>query len=195
LENIITIYSNPNVSFSIIDNPISAVIDSAVFNNLSQGATSYYWNFGNGTTSSEFEPLPYFDLVGTYTITLTGTSNQGCVSTYTIADGLTVTTDGFVEMPTAFTPQNDGPTGGSYNKYAYDNNHFHPHYRSVSEYTLEIYNKWGEMLFRSEDPKLGWDGYYLGEMSREDVYVWKIEGKLFGGVPFEHQGTLTLLVK
>jgi gliding motility-associated-like protein len=195
LENIITIYSNPNVSFVIIDNPISAVIDSAVFNNLSQGAASYQWNFGNGETSSLFEPLPYFDLVGTYTITLTGTSNQGCVSTFTIADGLTVTTDGFIEMPTAFTPQTDGPTDGSYNKYSFDNNNFHPHYRSVSEYSLEIFNKWGEMIFRSEDPKLGWDGYYQGEMCREDVYVWKVEGKLFGGVPFEDQGTLTLLIK
>ncbi len=195
LENIITIYSNPNVSFVIIDNPISAVIDSAVFNNLSQGAVTYQWNFGNGVTSSLFEPLPYFDLVGTYTITLTGTSNQGCVSTYTIADGLTVTTDGFIEMPTAFTPQTDGPTDGTYNKYSFDNNIFHPHYRSVSEYNLEIFNKWGEMIFKSEDPKKGWDGYYQGEMCREDVYVWKVEGKLFGGVPFEDQGTLTLLIK
>lgn len=195
LSNIITIYSNPNVSFVIIDNPISAVIDSAVFNNLSQGAATYYWNFGNGETSNLFEPLPYFDLVGTYTITLTGTSNQGCVSTYTLADGLTVTTDGFVEMPTAFTPQTDGATDGSYNKYSFDNNVFHPHYRSVSEYNLEIYNKWGELIFKSEDPKIGWDGYYQGEMCREDVYVWKVEGKLFGGVPFEEQGTLTLLIK
>lgn len=195
LSNIITIYSNPNVSFVIVDNPISAVIDSAVFNNLSQGAVSYNWNFGNGQTSSSFEPLPYFDLVGTYTITLTGTSNQGCVSTFTIADGLTVTTDGFINMPTAFTPQTDGPTDGTYNKYAFDNNIFHPHYRSVSEYKLEIFNKWGEMIFRSEDPKLGWDGYYQGEMCREDVYVWKVEGKLFGGVPFEDHGTLTMLIK
>jgi gliding motility-associated-like protein len=195
LNNIITIYPLPHVEFVIMDNPISAVVDSASFNNLSSGAVSYVWNFGNGNSSSLFEPTPVFDLVGDYTISLTGTTNHGCSSTFTLSNGLTVTTDGFIEVPTAFTPLTDGPTDGTYDKYSFDNNIFHPHYRSLSTYNLEIFNKWGEVIFKSENPKIGWDGYYQGEMCHEDVYVWKVEGKLYGGVAYSKKGTVTLIIK
>jgi gliding motility-associated-like protein len=51
--------------------------------NNSQGASSYLWNFGNGATSTQFNPIYQFPSGGNYTVTLTATSPQGCVDSTT----------------------------------------------------------------------------------------------------------------
>lgn len=53
------------------------------FANLSSGATMYSWNFGDGNTSTEFEPSNTFPGEGTYTVTLVASDNLGVESTYT----------------------------------------------------------------------------------------------------------------
>ena len=51
--------------------------------NNSQGANSYLWNFGNGATSTQFNPIYQFPAGGNYTVTLTATSPQGCMDSIT----------------------------------------------------------------------------------------------------------------
>gem|GEM_PF-1138052 len=51
--------------------------------NNSQGANSYLWDFGNGATSTQFNPIYQFPAGGNYTVTLTATSPQGCVDSIT----------------------------------------------------------------------------------------------------------------
>ena len=43
-----------------------------------------------------------------------------------------------------------------------------------TSYELSIYDRWGEQIFYSRDHKLGWDGRYQGEMSKQDVYSYRI---------------------
>jgi gliding motility-associated-like protein len=195
IANAVTIHPEPVAAFTIDEDYVFAEVDSAVFFNQSTGGTQYFWNFGNGNTSSAFEPTPYYALVGTYDISLTVTNNFGCQDQYFVSDGVTVVSDGFINFPSAFTPLSNGPTDGIYDRLAFDNNIFHPHSRSIKFYELEIFNKWGEMIFQTDDIKQGWDGYYQGQMVNEDIYVYKSKGQLFGGVPFEKSGTITLLLK
>lgn len=195
IENAVTIHPLPVALFVIEEQSVFAVVDSAVFHNQSTGANSYVWNFGNGNSSTEFEPTPHFDLVGNYDITLTVTNEFGCQDQYKINNGVIVTSDGFIQFPSAFSPLVQGATDGSYDRFAFDNNIFHPHSRSVQFYELSIFNKWGELLFSTDNVKQGWDGYYQGQMVTEDTYVFKSKGQLFGGVPFEKSGTVTLLLK
>jgi gliding motility-associated-like protein len=43
--------------------------------------------------------------------------------------------------------------------------------RSVKEFRMRIFNRWGELVFESDDVMKGWDGYYRNQLSPQDVYV------------------------
>ena len=60
------------------------------------------------------------------------------------------------------------------------------------DFVLEIFNKWGERIFVSNDPSYGWDGTYKGRMVQDDVYVYKIICKI-NSKHFIKYGSVTLL--
>lgn len=122
-----------------------------LFNN-SWNATSYHWEFGDGSSSDETDPQHNFEVEGTgnYFITLYAYNNLGCVDsvTYyvTISNGLVY------YIPNTFTPDGD-----QYNQ------SFKPILSSgFDEYdlTMEIYDRWGELIFETHDIEFGWDGTY-----------------------------------
>lgn len=63
-------------------------------------------------------------------------------------------------IPNSFTPNDDGL-----------NNVYKPYIEGYSKYRMIIFNRWGEILFESTDPKIGWDGTYLKKDCQQDVYV------------------------
>ena len=63
----------------------------------------------------------------------------------------------------------------------------------MEDYRLEIFNRWGELLFVTEDPEIGWDGYYRGQPAKQDVYVWKAYAKFSDGRESMLKGDVTLL--
>jgi len=58
---------------------------------------------------------------------------------------------------------------------------------------MRIYNRWGELIFESFDIDIGWDGYYRGRLSPQDVYVWKIMLQFGDGTVVQKAGDLTLV--
>ena len=73
-------------------------------------------------------------------------------------------------VPNAFTPDGDE-----------FNNTFQPVFAQgfdAFEYELLIFDRWGEIIFESHDPNIGWDGTYHGKICQDGVYVWKIGIKL-----------------
>jgi len=56
-----------------------------------------------------------------------------------------------------------------------------------------IFNRWGELIFESFAQELGWDGIINGKPAKEDVYIWKVEGKYTNGQTFVLTGDVTLL--
>ena len=86
-------------------------------------------------------------------------------------------------MPNAFTPNKDQL-----------NDFFNPSGRiTVKQYRLSIYNRWGELLFESNDPKLAWDGNYKNETCPQDVYTYWIDLIDVFGKRKTYRGTFTLL--
>ena len=67
-------------------------------------------------------------------------------------------------IPNTFTPNGDGV-----------NDIFLPQGKSIATMVLRVFNRWGEQLFESGDPTLGWDGTYAGEIVPDDMYVWRLE--------------------
>lgn len=157
--------------------------------NQSSGANSYLWNFGDGLSSTAVNPQHLYNVVGNFTVELIATNQFGCSDTAT----RTLTTDADVVFPNAFSPSLSGGNGGAYNLNNTDNNVFFPYTAGVSEYKLQIFNRWGELIFETNDIGVGWDGYYRGVICPQDVYIYKAYIKLNNGKTFNKAGDVTLL--
>jgi len=58
---------------------------------------------------------------------------------------------------------------------------------------IELYNRWGELLWETDDKFLGWDGKYRGTDAQQDVYAWVIKVTAYDGEKYQYEGTVTLL--
>lgn len=161
--------------------------------NLSGNATNYWWDFGDGSTSTEMNPVHYYTTGGSFDVTLVANNQWNCPDTFLIPAAVTGELAGEITFPNAFTPNNNGPTDGVYDPMSYDNDHFFPLYSGVEDYRLEIFNRWGELLFVSEDLRIGWDGWYRGSPAKQDVYVWKAYAKFSDGRESLLKGDVTLI--
>ncbi len=192
-EAIIEVYPRAFALFNVSPNELSVPGQPLYTINASLNADSYFWDFGDGTTSTEFSPVHYYEEEGIYSIELTANNEFDCPSTYRIADAVFAKPDASIVFPNAFTPTSSGSNGGEYNPNSYDNDVFFPLHKGVTEYELQIYNKWGELLFESSDVNIGWDGYYRGELCKQDVYAWKVRARFSNGETITTAGDVTLL--
>ncbi|MBS3770813.1 MAG: PKD domain-containing protein [Bacteroidales bacterium] len=189
----VRVYKRPEIDFDV--DPKVVMLPDQKMNcyNFTEYAETYKWQFGDGSTSTEEKPVYQYEELGEYTVTLTAWSDHGCASTDSLPNVVEVRGKGQIEFPNAFTPSESGPSDGYYDPEATNNEIFHPVYEGVEEYTLEIFNKWGERIFISRDVDKGWDGYYNGEIMQQDVYIWKAEGQFYNGQSFEKMGDVTLI--
>ncbi len=170
--------------------------------NYSEYGERYYWDFGDGTfvdNTLEF-PQHLYSEPGIYDIKLSVWTEHNCWDTLTMQSAVIVQEEGAIEFPNAFTPNLSGSNNGAYpcgEKYIVDkdnlNDVFYPKQSGVVSYTLEIYNRWGEKIFISEDLCKGWDGYVDGVLAPQDVYVWKVSVIYRNGKPDKKYGSVTLL--
>jgi len=63
----------------------------------------------------------------------------------------------------------------------------------VETYVLRIFNRWGELVFESEDVDVGWNGYIKDKIASQGVYVWMAEGTFKNGKRFIKSGDVTLI--
>jgi gliding motility-associated-like protein len=186
---VVNVHPYPIAAFSQNASTLDLPYDLLVLDNLSSGASTYLWSFGDGGSSTLPEPQYQYNSVGIYDIMLIATSAFGCSDTaYS-----TVTTTADIVFPNVFTPNPDGPNGGSYDINSLTNDVFFPYTSGVTDFKFEIFNRWGELIFVSDNINIGWDGYYKGRMCEEDVYVWKAYAKLNNGKVFKKTGDVTLL--
>jgi gliding motility-associated-like protein len=179
----------PIAGFTVNSYSLNIPYDVLICTNQSSGASSYNWNFGDGGVSSATDPHYQYNTVGHYHIQLIASTIHGCTDT-AFRD---VTTNADVVFPNAFTPNSDGPSGGTYQIGNTNNDVFFPYTSGVTDFKFQIFNRWGELIFESLDVKIGWDGYYRGKLCQQDVYVWKAYIKLNNGKTFNKSGDVTLL--
>ena len=138
---------NPKLCVSYLD-PLITFID------LSTGADSGVWDYGTGDTSLFLpgsHPSYTYSDTGTYTVTQYVRNSGNCVDSFSLE--VCVKPDYTLYFPNAFRP-------GSATSV---NNTFLPVGLGVSEFNMRIYNRWGEMVFESDDFLTGWDGTFGGK--------------------------------
>jgi gliding motility-associated-like protein len=136
--------------------------------NLSQNANSYLWSFGNQGTSAEVSPkFTFTNALGAQEIMLIATNAGGCSDT--IIKIVTISEELLYFIPNAFTPDLDK-----------HNQVFHPIFTTgydPQSYSFEIFNRWGQQVFQTNNAEEGWDGYFKDEESTEGAYMWVVNFK------------------
>jgi gliding motility-associated-like protein len=166
-----------------------------LFSNQSENAEHCVWDFGNGVSSNEYSPEYQYTTSGIYDVSLYIRSLQNCTDTFRLPKAVVAESHVRVKMPNAFTPGSEGSNGGDYVPGDRYNRVFYPVVASgdVVEYELQVFNRWGNLLFSTKDLSKGWDGYYNGKQCAQDVYVWRILCKFNDGVEVVDSGDITLL--
>lgn len=174
--------------------------------NYSARADTYQWSFGDDETSMSFEPVHTYHKEGTYRITLLAGIDHGQQDTNgdgvtdgsltcydTAAMEVTVRDGGYIQIPNAFTPDENGPNGGRAPAGGF-NDVFMPVMRGVETYKMQIFDRWGTKVFETRDPEIGWDGYdRSGGLMKPGVYIYKIEVTLHNGIQDTRIGDIGLI--
>lgn len=151
------------------------------YTDTSIGAISWDWNFSSMGTSTDQNPkLFYNDTLTQYT-TLVVRNGYGCRDTVTKL--LFIAPDVIYFMPNAFTPNDDNinetfkPLGLAY----------------AINYKFIIFNRWGEILFSTDNPQIGWDGTYEGKIVPLDLYFYRLEFVGVDELRHEEKGNVMIL--
>ena len=163
-NNFVEVYALPVAQFTFDPRQTDIIEPEYQFYQQSTNVESSHWTFGDGTASTEFEPSHTYQDTGKYDVCLRVTSGYNCVDQ--ICKKLKIEPFPTFYAPNIFTPNNDG-----------NNDVFKLYFTYVKEFYIEIYNRWGEMIFASNDHERGWDGTYKGNRAQDDSYVWKANFK------------------
>ena len=192
---IINVYQNPASQFEVYPTEVINNTQVVVFQNFSLYGTEWLWNFGDGSTSVEENPWHKYEAEGVYYVTLAVTSSDGCKDSSKYKSPISVDyKTGKIRYPNAFRWNLSGPTGGYFNEDGIADDVFRPFFENVIEYHLQIFNRWGVLIYESSDLYIGWDGYYgNGHLAMQGVYVWKVVGRYADGTYFTKVGDVTFL--
>ncbi len=166
-NNMVTVYAQPVANFSASPTPVDILAPTVHFTDMSTGGVnSWLWNFGdpNNSTSSQQNPNFTYSDTGTYVVTLI-VSNGNCIDT--IQQTIHIDDVFAFYAPNSFTPDADGK-----------NDVFLPKWNAVdiTKYEMMIFDRWGNMIFKTNNPFEGWDGHANkgASLAQQDVYVWKV---------------------
>ncbi len=194
-ERIITVHEPPAASFELAPAELYIPGNELRTYNYSYNSEYYLWDFGDGNTSDEVNPVHMYENEGSFDVSLKVWSAEGCTDSLTYGMPVTVTQTTRVRFPSAFTPNEAGGSGGRYDRNDFSNQVFYPVMinGNIDNYRLEIFNRWGVKLFESDDIEVGWDGYYRGQLVAEDIYIFRVTGRLNSGEKFTETGDFLLM--
>jgi len=153
---------------------------SVVFNNFSNFAFKYQWTISDGGSYSDWSPSHTFNEVGAYNVSLIAYSMNGCNDT--LSKILTVNEIYKIYIPNSFTPNGDG-----------NNNVWKPKIISGDKIDLEIFNRWGELIYHSKDESASWDGTYKNEICQEGMYLYMLKVTSKTKKIYYYRGMISLL--
>ena len=193
VEKTVTVLPSPEASFTVSSAQLYVPNAEAHFFNETDKAVSYYWDFGDGHSSTDKDPVHTYYEDGEYDITYIVVDENGCADTLKYENYIHVGKGSFIVFPTAFTPNVSEELDGIYSPEERRLDLFYPISRNVDTYKLEIFNQWGNMVFSTENLLQGWNGYYLNQPAAQGVYVFKAEGRFRDGTAFREGGSILLI--
>jgi len=158
--NSVTVFVNPSPQITVKPKYSLVTQGESIFI-YATASDSCYWypaDYLSCTNCNTTMSIPDADI--TYTITTT--NSYGCTTATTAT--VQVQIESTFYIPNTFTPNSDGL-----------NETFKPLTTHIHNFKMDIFDRWGLLIFESDNTEQGWDGTYKGGKCQEDVYVYKIE--------------------
>ena len=183
-DGLIRIRPTPVADFTCEPPSVTSFDSEVRFTAQSIDAAFWDWTFGEKGFSFEQNPVYVFPDTGLQTVIQIVEHPEGCRDTmFKVID---VVPEYRYFLPNAFTPNSDGKNEIFLGKGFFEN---------IGTFRMIILNRWGELIFESRDPNLGWNGrkYNTGEPSPGGVYVYQVRLSSTRGETMELKGFVTLL--
>lgn len=192
----ITLYPKPEAIFDAFPTTVY-VPDQEVttINGSGNTANQYLWDFGDGGTSTDYQPTYKYKFEGVDSLKFTAQYDHGggVICSSTNYKMITAKQGGVAKIPNAFTPSTAGPSGGVGGVDLY-NYVFLPQVKGVEEFNMQIFDRWGNLIFESNNQSIGWDGYdQHGRLMPSGVYVYKLTLRLSDQQRTTQVGDVTLI--
>ncbi|MES2285829.1 MAG: PKD domain-containing protein [Bacteroidota bacterium] len=181
--NFITVYPKPDADFNVEPKTETIINPVITFTDLSTGTNFWNWNFGDMDTSSLSAPPPHtYADTGTYTITLITNTNYGCLDT--AYQNISIEPDFVFYIPNSFTPDDDGINETFSGKGIF-----------IIKYEMSIFDRWGNLVFFSDDINTPWDGKanHGKDLAQRDVYIYSINVTDIKTIQHAYKGKVTLI--
>jgi gliding motility-associated-like protein len=180
----ITVLARPEADFTWEPEIPVEKVDEIRFINTSRGTGQQRWDWyfaDNSHASARENPVTNFDYAGNYAVALVVWDKNQCADT--IVKSITVAPDFNVYIPNSFTPNGDGL-----------NDTFYPVARNHSgSYSLQVFNRWGQMVFTTTHISDGWDGNFLNNPCKAETYTYLLKLTAMDGQWKEFKGRVTLV--
>ena len=189
--NLITVLPSPTAGFSYAEVTAAPVQPNGIFNftDTSLHAVSWYWDFGDGTTSVQRHPTHRYYQNGPRTVTLIVLNHLGCPDT--LVQYILPESFGGLFIPNAVSPESGEPGARV----------FLPVGQGLAEFDIAIFAANGEQVWHSNHlteglPDESWDGTYRGKLLPQGLYWWKARarfdnGRLWTGMKYDGEAPVT----
>lgn len=164
----------------VIDAGDDVIISLGSSTNLeASGGISYSWSPSSGLSCTNCAS-PVASPTSTTIYEVIGTNANGCSASNQVT--VTVEDNPVVWLPDAFSPNGDGY-----------NDVFQVYGSGIEEMMLRVFDRWGNLVFESNDQSMGWDGSYKGGPLGRATFGYTLSGKFNNGNTFEQAGNVTLM--
>ena len=186
-QPIASFYTEPN-NFTTVSFPKFKFVNQTKIR-WGDDSVKYLWNFDmknpDDTSTKKSLLKIYSNDTATYITQLRSSfTYQDVTCTDSVVKILKIGPNVTVFVPTVFSPEGTGPT---------TNNVFNAVVTNEKTFHIEVLNRWGEMLWKSDNKFDSWNGTYKGQNCQQDVYVWVIKVTDYDGELYQYEGTITLL--
>jgi gliding motility-associated-like protein len=171
ISNIVEVTPLPVADFTVSKNPATWFETNIQTSDASTGNISVWdWQSPGAVSINNAGSSALFSYpegqVGTYPITLTVTTAEGCSDSITLE--IQIVPDIIMYVPNSFTPDDDEHNQTwAINIDGID----------FENFQLVVYNRWGELIWESRDASAAWDGTYNGRIVPSGTYIWKLAFK------------------
>ena len=143
---------------------------------------SYFWQPSSGLNNiTIFNPTARIDSTSVFTVEVV--DEEGCRNAVELrVVVISECREPFIFVPNAFTPNGDNL-----------NDQLFVEGKTIDELYFAVYNRWGEKVFETDDPSIGWDGTYKGRELSPDVFGYYLEVRCFNEETYFKKGNVTLI--
>ena len=179
--NAVEVFNNPIADFNASAFTTTELFSEIEFYNNSTGAILYTWDFDNDIISTERNPIVDFQNIKNHEVVLHVVSVEGCESE--IMKNINIFPEYTLYAPNAFTPNGDG-----------DNDIFLVKGNGLDSFEMQVFDRWGGIVFESSDIEYGWNGLDASDnLIALGIYLYHISVYDYNGKLWVYNGEINLM--